>query len=446
MDTRQNTFPGSGCPDFSYRDGMLHIEDVGLDDIAAAIPTPFYCYSSATIRSAYERLSAALAPVGASICFAVKANGNLSILSLLAELGSDMDIVSGGELERALASGVPGSGIVFSGVGKKRGEIVRALEVGIHQINVESPAELDAIAAIARELEVRAPVALRVNPDVDARTHAKISTGRKGDKFGISSAEIPDLYARAMAMPELEVVGLAVHIGSQILDLNPYREAYSHMASLVIALRAQGLPVRRLDLGGGLGISYDGGPGPDVAEYAAIIGETLGGIGCELTVEPGRWLVGPAGVLVSEVLYVKHPDDLSIAIVDAGMSDLMRPALYGAVHSVLPARQGSTADATPCRIVGPICESSDVFGTYDDMPALRAGDLVAFTCAGAYGASMASTYNGRDLVPEILVDGDRFRVIRRRQTAIELLTLEEHTQWQKPVADATAGMMRAAGQ
>lgn len=438
MRDRQEPRLETGRSGLGYREAMLHIEDACLGDIAARVATPFYCYSSAAIRSAYERLSQALALVGASICFAVKANGNLSILSLLAESGCGMDIVSGGELERVLAAGIPGSRVVFSGVGKKSGEIGRALKAGIHQINVESAAELETVIATARELGLKAPVALRVNPDVDARTHAKISTGRKDDKFGISSAEIADLYAKAALAPELDVVGLAVHIGSQILDLAPYREAYSHMAALVMALRARGLAVRRLDLGGGIGIDYAGESGPDVAEYAAIVGETVGGIGCELTVEPGRWLVGPAGVLVTEVLYVKQTGDTPTAIVDAAMNDLMRPALYGAFHRVLPVRQGVAEATGPYRIVGPVCESTDVFGTYADVPLPRSGDLVAFTCAGAYGASMASTYNARDLVPEVLVDGDLFRVIRRRQATAELLALEEPTQWQKHHADAVA--------
>ena len=444
MDMRQDQRLGAERSGLSYRGATLHMEDVGLDTIAAAVATPFYCYSGAAIRSAYERLSQALVPVGASICFAVKANGNLAVLGLLAGMGSGMDVVSGGELERALAAKVPGSRIVFSGVGKKRGEIVRALEAGIHQINVESAAELDVVIAAARELGMRAPVALRVNPDVDARTHSKISTGRKDDKFGIPSADIPDLCPRAAAAPELDVVGLAVHIGSQILDLEPYREAYSHMAGLVAALRERGLPVRRLDLGGGLGLSYDGSADPDVRDYAAIIGETLGDSGCELTVEPGRWLVGQAGVLVTEVLYVKQAAGGPTVIVDAGMNDLMRPALYGAVHPVLPVRPNpETGAARTCRIVGPICESSDVFGSYGGMPPPNAGDLIAFICAGAYGASMASTYNARDLVPEILVEGGRFRVVRRRQTTRDLLALEGHSQWQKPDTGLAAGVTGA---
>ncbi|RVC56370.1 diaminopimelate decarboxylase, partial [Mesorhizobium sp. M00.F.Ca.ET.038.03.1.1] len=320
----------SSSRQLAYRDQALHVESVSVDTIAETIPTPFYCYSSDAIRTAYLTLSAALKPSGASICFAVKANGNLAILGLLASLGSGMDIVSGGELERAVSAGVPASKIIFSGVGKRRSEIASALDVGIHQINIESEAELDAVIDVAGALGVRAAVALRVNPDVDARTHAKISTGKKHDKFGIPFEDVPALYAKALAAPELDPVGLAVHIGSQILELSPYRSAYSRIADLVRLLRSEGMPVHRLDLGGGIGIPYDHGSGPDLGEYATIVRETVGSLGCKLTVEPGRWLVGPAGILVTEVLYIKETADRLTAIVDAGMNDLVRPAMYGA--------------------------------------------------------------------------------------------------------------------
>lgn len=427
----------SSSRQLAYRDQALHVERVPVDAIAEAVPTPFYCYSSDAITTAYLALNDALKPCGASICFAVKANGNLSVLGLLASLGSGMDIVSGGELERALSAGAPASKIIFSGVGKRRSEIASALEVGIHQINIESEAELDAVIDVAGALGVRAAVALRVNPDVDAGTHAKISTGKKHDKFGIPFQNIPALYAKASAAPELEPVGLAVHIGSQILKLSPYRSAYSRIAELVRLLRSEGMAVRRLDLGGGIGIPYDRGSGPDLDEYATIVRETVGGLDCELTVEPGRWLVGPAGILVTELLYIKETADRLTAIVDAGMNDLVRPAMYGAVHPVLPVRQAEQGSHT-YQIAGPVCESSDIFGTYGDLPPLRSGDRLAFGCAGAYGASMASTFNARDLAAEVLVDGDRFRVIRRRQTTEALLKLEEETEWQRlPSRSAT---------
>lgn len=426
---------------FSYENGELLIEEMSVGEIASAVPTPFYCYSAATIRKTYKLLADKLGSSRASVCFAVKANSNVSVLRLLSDLGCGMDIVSGGELERALASGAQPSKIVFSGVGKTRAEISRALEVGIHQINVESPAELDAISNIARSLGCRAPIVFRVNPDVDAKTHAKISTGKKGDKFGIALEEIPELYAKAEASPELEVAGLAVHIGSQILDLSPYRVAYERLVDIVKTLRSRGHQVRRLDLGGGLGISYDFKAGPDVGEYAQIIEETFSDVGCELTVEPGRWLVGPAGLLVTEVLYLKNTGNIASAIVDAAMNDLMRPSLYSAVHPVLPVQSINSDDTSTYQLVGPVCETSDVFGTYEGLPKLRAGARLAFACAGAYGASMASTYNSRDLIAEILVDGDRFRVIRRRQTINDLLALEADTPWQ--ASNINTGAARA---
>ncbi|MQV49883.1 diaminopimelate decarboxylase [Sinorhizobium medicae] len=412
---------------FGYLNGELFVEGLSLAEIADKVPTPFYCYSAASIRNAYTLLSDRLEPTGASICFAVKASSNISVLRLLSELGSGMDIVSGGELERALAAGVSPSKIVFSGVGKTRAEIARALKAGIQQINVESCAELEVIRDVARNTGCRASVVFRVNPDVDAQTHAKISTGKKGDKFGIAIEDIPDIYAKAAEATGLDVAGLAVHIGSQLLDLSPYRAAYHRLATLVEALRSKGLSVPRLDLGGGLGIDYHLGVGPDVGEYSIIIQETVGHLGCELTVEPGRWLVGPAGMLVTEVLYLKETGDRVTAIVDAAMNDLMRPALYGAIHPVLPIKSCDDHAPYAYNIVGPVCETSDAFGSYCNLPKLHSGDRIAFACAGAYGASMASSYNSRDLVAEVLVDGDRFRLIRRRQTIDDLLALEKPT-------------------
>jgi len=414
-----------------YRAGALHVEDVCLRAVAKSVPTPFYCYSSAAIRSAHQSLAAALSPIGVSICFAAKANSNIAVLGLLSELGCGMDIVSVGELERALAAGVPASRMIFSGVGKTRAEIARALEVGIHQINVESSPEIAAVADVARELGLRAPIALRVNPDVDAKTHAKITTATKESKFGIPIGDVPDLYAKAAAMPELQVFGLAVHIGSQVEDLSPFRRTFATMADLVKSLRGRGMVVPRLDLGGGIGIAMGDKPGPDIAEYAAIIAETVGSLGCALTVEPGRWLVGRAGLLVTETLYLKEMQNGSVAILNAGMNDLMRPALYDARHPILPLRQPRNGQASrPYHLVGPICESSDKFGTYDGLGEICAGDLLAFDCVGAYGASMASTYNSRDLVAEVMVDGDRFRVVRRRQEISEMLKLEVPGSWQ----------------
>lgn len=413
------------------RDGVLHGESVALSDIARTVGTPFYCYSASTLRQAYAALSEAIAPLGASVCFAVKANGNLSVLKEFAQLGCGMDIVSGGELTRALAAGVPASRIIFSGVGKTRAEIRQALAAGLHQINVESPAELEAVASVAREMGVRAPVALRVNPDVDAMTHAKITTAKKDSKFGIAIADIPALYAAASSRAELHMVGLAVHIGSQILDLSPFRDAWTVMAELVRDLRSRGLSVERLDLGGGLGIGDDVRDGPDLAEYAAIIEQTVAGLGCALKVEPGRWLVGRAGALVTEVLYVKDGAGVSIVVVDAAMNDLMRPALYDARHPALTVHDPrADADARPSLLVGPICESSDVFGKYQTLGRIQSGDLVVFDNAGAYGASMSSTYNARDMVPEVLIDGEAFRLIRRRVGIADALAHEQAGPWQ----------------
>jgi len=413
-----------------YQGGDLQIEGAVLRDIVATVPTPFYCYSTEGIRTAYETLSIALEPVGVAICFAVKANSNITILRILSDLGCGMDVVSGGELERVLAAGVPASRVIFSGVGKTRNEIRRAIEAGIHQINVESAAEIDVIIEVARFLRKRAAIALRVNPDVDAKTHAKITTATKDSKFGIPIDDVPDVYSKALTTPELDVKGLAIHIGSQVHDLSPFRNAFSVMADLVVFLRSKGMSVPRLDLGGGIGIAVGDAPGPDITEYAEIVAETVGSLGCELTVEPGRFLVGRSGFLVTELLYLKGGAEGYTGIVDAGMNDLIRPALYEARHPVLPLHQPrQTGTSRRYRLVGPICESSDEFGAYDELGDLHQGDLLAFDCAGAYGATMASTYNSRDLVAEILIDGDRFRTIRQRQDIDAMLKLEEAGAW-----------------
>lgn len=421
------------APDLLHRrDGALRMEGVPLTRIAEAVGTPFYAYSAQALRAGYTALSGAVAPHGVDVCFAVKANSNIHVLSEFARLGCGMDIVSGGEMARALAAGVPAERIIFSGVGKTEAEIRAALLAGLHQINVESPAELEVVAAVARDLGQSAPVALRVNPDVDALTHAKITTARKDSKFGIAIGEIPALYAAAAMRPELNMVGLAVHIGSQILDLAPFRRAWAAMAGLVRDLRAAGQQVGRLDLGGGLGVGGDGHSGPDLAEYARIIADTVGGMGLALNVEPGRWLCARAGVMVARVIYTKPGDGADFAIVDAAMNDLMRPALYDARHAVEPlAPPRQVGATTPCRLVGPICESSDDFGTYQGLGPLQAGDLLAFRDAGAYGAAMSSTYNSRDLIPEVLVDGAQFRVIRRRVGIDEALQLEQPGPWQR---------------
>lgn len=414
---------------FSYKGGELHAEQVRLSEIAQDIPTPFYCYSTDAIKWAYQTLEEELRKIDVSICFAVKANSNIAVLRLLAKLGCGMDIVSGGELERVLAAGLPAKSVIFSGIGKTRREIKRALEVGVQQINVESAAELDVIIEVACLLKTRAPVALRVNPDVDAKTHAKITTATKKSKFGIPIAEVPAVYSVASKSPELELKGLAVHVGSQMQDLSPFRHTFSTMSDLVRDLRSQGLEVQHLDLGGGIGISIGEKPGPDVKEYSKIIAETVGDLGCKLTVEPGRWLVGRAGVLVTEVLYLKDVDSDTVVIIDSGMNDLIRPALYDATHPVIPINEPDRDTKTKHRIVGPICESSDDFGYYTGLGKIAAGDLVAFDCAGAYGAAMSSTYNSRDLIAEVLVENDRYRLIRNRLDIREQLKIEDKGEW-----------------
>ncbi|WP_151719839.1 diaminopimelate decarboxylase [Gemmobacter serpentinus] len=434
--TKTSPVPSAACTDpagewFQRQNGTLCADGVPLSRIAGAMGTPFYAYSAAALQANYAALTQAVAPYGVKVCLAVKANSNTHVLAEFARLGCGMDIVSGGEMTRALAAGTPPERIIFSGVGKTEAEIRAALEAGLHQINVESPAELEVVAKAARDLGVRAPVALRVNPDVDARTHAKITTGRKDSKFGIAASEVPELYAAASARPELRMVGLALHIGSQILDLTPFREAWAAMAILVRDLRAAGLSVTRLDLGGGLGVGDAHHPGPDLAEYARIIGETVGGMDLDLNVEPGRWLCAQAGVLVTQVLYIKPGEAADFAVVDAAMNDLMRPALYEAVHPVVPLHERRGAHERPYRLVGPICESSDDFGKYPQLGTLLPGDHLAFLQAGAYGAAMSSTYNSRDLVPEVLIDAGQFRVIRRRADVQDALRLEAATEWQK---------------
>lgn len=425
------------APWLSRRDGTLSIDAVPLDQIAASVGTPFYAYSATALRSRYLALAEALAPHRVAVCFAVKANSNINVLAEFAALGAGMDIVSGGEMARALAAGTPAERIIFSGVGKTGAEIRAALRAGLGQINVESPAELDAVAAAARDLGLRAPVALRVNPDVDALTHAKITTARRDSKFGIAAEEIPALYAAAAARPELRMVGLAVHIGSQILDLAPFRRAWSVMARLVRDLRAAGLRVERLDLGGGLGVASGDRPAPDLGDYARIIGQTVGGLDLALSVEPGRWLCAQAGVLVARVLYPKRAEGTESAIIDAAMNDLMRPALYDAHHPAIAVHVPRAAPgAVLTRLFGPVCESSDDFGNHADLGVLRAGDLLAFRDAGAYGATMSSSYNSRDLIPEVLVEDARFRIIRQRVTIDAALRLETPGAWQSPGAES----------
>ncbi|MDB5365111.1 MAG: diaminopimelate decarboxylase [Rhodospirillales bacterium] len=421
---------------FHYQHGVLHADDVALPAIADAVGTPTFVYAAGAIERNWTRLADALTPLGVGIAYALKANSNQAVIATLARLGAGADVVSGGELTRALAAGVTADRIVFSGVGKTADEIAQALKAGIHQLNVESIPELDLIDRVAGEVGLRAQVALRVNPDVDAGTHAKITTGRKDNKFGIDLEDAAAAWARAASLPNLEPVGLAVHIGSQLLDLAPYRAAYRRLADLVNALRAQGQAVTRLDLGGGLGVGYRGETGPDLEEYAALVHATVGGLGCSLMVEPGRYLVADAGCVLTRVLFVKEGGARRFIILDAGMNDLLRPALYDAFHAVVPVNQAPpNATLHPADIVGPVCETGDTFAKARELPPLEAGDLVALLHAGAYGAVMASTYNTRPLAAEVLVAGSKFETVRLRQTVEALLSAERLPSWLESPGD-----------
>lgn len=412
---------------FAYRNGALHAEEVSLAALAAEVGTPFYCYSTATLARHYDLLAQAVAP--ATVCFAVKSNSSLAVIRTLAQRGAGADVVSEGELRLALKAGVPANKIVFSGVGKTERELSFALVSGIRQINVESIPELDVLDALARRMGRVAPVAIRVNPDVDAHTHEKISTGGAQHKFGIAAADALEICRRAHAMAGIDFRGLAVHIGSQLTDLDPFRAAFGKLREMVLALRAAGVPVAHLDLGGGLGIPYtvDQEP-PSPAAYAEMVRETVGDLGCELTFEPGRLLVGNAGMLVAKVIYVKETAAKTFVIVDAAMNDLVRPAMYGAHHDILAVapREGALRQVD---VVGPICETGDTFDRAVELPPLQPGDLIAFASAGAYGAAMSSTYNGRPLVPEILVNGELRCVTRRRPSYDEMIALETLPNW-----------------
>ena len=417
---------------FLYRDGILHAEDVPLPDIAAQVGTPFYCYSTATLTRHFHLFEQALAGMDHLICYSVKSLSNQAILRTLARLGAGMDVVSGGEYRRARAAGVPGDRIVFSGVGKTPEEMALALNDGIRQFNVESEAELAILSDIAMEMGVTAPITLRVNPDVDAKTHEKIATGRKEDKFGVPISRARDIYAQAAQLPGIEVVGVDVHIGSQLTDLAPFEAAFTRVADLTRALRADGHDIRRLDLGGGLGIPYttSNETPPLPLDYGAMIQRVLGDLDVEVEIEPGRLIAGNAGILVAQVIYLKQGEGRDFLILDAAMNDLIRPAMYGAHHDIVPLDQAAAgAEALPHDIVGPVCESGDTFAKARPMPPLEAGALVAFRSAGAYGAVMASEYNTRPLIPEVMVKGDQFAVIRPRPTFDEIINRDTIPAW-----------------
>ena len=418
---------------FEYRRGEMHAEGVALATIAAQVGTPFYCYSAGALRAAWREFADALKGMNASVCYAMQANSNLAVVRLFGEMGAGADIVSVGEMRRALAAGIPPKRIIYSGVGKKASELMAALQAGVGQINVESSAEIETLNAVAAQLGVRADITIRVNPDVDAGTHAKITTGRKENKFGIDIDLAREAFALAGRQPHLKVVGVAMHIGSQLTSLEPYRAAIVRVRELIGQLRADGHSIDRFDIGGGLGIVYANEKPPSIAEFMAVVARETDGLGCELTFEPGRRLVGEAGVLVGEVILVKPGAAKTFVILDAAMNDLIRPTLYEAWHDILPVREPRQDAATiRCDIVGPICESGDFLAQNRDLRPLAAGDLVMIRSAGAYGAVMASTYNTRPLAPEVMVDGTRFAVIRPRPTIDEMLSAERFPPWMEP--------------
>ncbi len=416
--------------DFTYRNGELHAEDVPLSRIAAEVGTPVYCYSSTGIEHQATRFLKAFADQPASIHYAVKANSNLAVIRLLAKLGVGADVVSEGELRRALAAGVPAQKIVFSGVGKSAEEMEFALGRDIFQINVESEPELRLLSAVASRMGKTARIALRVNPDVDARTHAKISTGKKENKFGIEIDRAQEIYRLAADLPGISPQGIAVHIGSQLTRLSPFDLAFQRVAELVRQLRAEGMTVSQLDLGGGIGISYRGEVPPDPVDYAQLVKRVTAGLDVSLAFEPGRYIVGNAGILVSRILYVKQGLSRRFVIQDAAMNDLIRPSLYEAWHEIVPVKEpaaGVSLDAVD--IVGPVCETGDTFATERPLSPVESGDLLAILSAGAYGATMSSSYNTRLLAPEVLVRGSVFSVIRPRPSFEELLSQDKIPDW-----------------
>ncbi|MCZ7450189.1 diaminopimelate decarboxylase [Agrobacterium rhizogenes] len=417
---------------FGYIDGVLHAENVPVPEIAKAVGTPFYVYSTATLERHYKVFAGAFADVDAMVCYAMKANSNQAVLKTLAKLGAGIDVVSGGELRRALAAGVPANRIMFSGVGKTVAEMDYALEAGIYCFNIESEPELEVLNLRAVKVGKRAHVSFRINPDVDARTHAKISTGKKENKFGISYERARAVYAHAATLPGIEVTGIDMHIGSQITELQPFEDAFRLLRELVEVLRTDGHVISHVDIGGGLGIPYrdDNNPPPLPDAYAHIVKNELKSLNCKIVTEPGRLIVGNAGILVTEVIYVKDGGDKTFVIVDGAMNDLIRPTLYEAYHGIRPVVQPSEdAPRIKADIVGPVCETGDYLALDREMAAPQPGDLIAVSSAGAYGAVQAGTYNSRLLVPEVLVKGDKFHVIRPRGTYEELIALDSVPAW-----------------
>jgi diaminopimelate decarboxylase len=417
---------------FEYRGGVLHAEDVALPAIAAAVGTPFYCYSTATLTRHYRVFCDAFAGMGARVCYSVKANSNQAVLATLARLGAGMDIVSEGELRRARAAGVPGERITFSGVGKLKREIEAALDADIFCFNVESEQELEAVSEIARFRGAEARIAIRINPDVDALTHAKIATGKSENKFGIPLARAREVYARAARLPGIRVTGVDIHIGSQITDLEPFDQAFTRLADFVRLLRTDGHQIEHVDLGGGLGIPYRPGDDPQTYHpdrYAEIVRRGTNALGCKLIFEPGRLIVGNAGILVTQVIYVKRGEDKTFVVIDAGMNDLIRPTLYEAYQDIQPVLQNPQARRIIADVVGPVCETGDYLALDREIPEAAPGDLLAIMSAGAYGAVQAGTYNSRLLVPEVMVRGSDYAVVRPRPTYEDMIAQDALPPW-----------------
>jgi diaminopimelate decarboxylase len=417
---------------FHYRDGVLHAEDVDVSRLAETVGTPFYCYSTATLERHYRVFSEAFAGLDTLVCYAMKANSNQSVLRTLARLGAGADVVSGGELMRARAAGIPAEKIVFSGVGKTEVELRQALAENILCINVESEPELELLSRIAHETGTTARISLRLNPDIGAGGHAKISTGKSENKFGIPLEGARAVYARAAKLPGIRVTGVDMHIGSQITDLGPMEAAFTLLVDFVRTLRSDGHVIDHIDFGGGLGIPYESDlpvpPAPDA--YAEVVKRVTRGLDCTLMFEPGRMIVGNAGILVSRVIYVKHGEARNFVIIDAAMNDLIRPTLYEAHHEILPVRETSLqAEGIVADVVGPVCETGDYLALGRHLPALKAGDLVAVMSSGAYGAVQAGTYNTRGLVPEVLVKGDQYAVVRPRIDPAQLIALDRTAPW-----------------
>ena len=415
---------------FAYHAGALDAEGVPLSRIAEAVGTPVYIYSTSILKERFERFQRAVAGLDALICYALKANDTLAVVSFLGTLGAGADVVSAGELAIAKAAGVAPQKIVFAGVGKSRAEMEAGLAAGILQFNVESLPELESLDAVAQAMGRKAPVALRINPDVDARTHAKITTGKSENKFGIALDEAVEATRRARQMPGIDFTGLAVHIGSQLTDIEPFRRAFTKVVELALALRASGVPLKRLDLGGGLGLSYAQEAPPTPEAYARMVGEVTSPLGLPLIFEPGRHLVGEAGLLLTRVLYVKQGASRRFVIVDAGMNDLIRPTLYDAYHAILPVKEpAEDASSERVDVVGPVCESGDIFAEQRPLPPISAGDLLAIGSVGAYGSVMSSSYNARPPAAEVMVKDDCFEVIRPRASIEDLIARDRLPTW-----------------